>query len=59
MSLEASGEQAVARLNRVEKLWRKMKYEGMTCKARSSAVLEADVDQILAGFSSEYRMTFC
>jgi len=46
-------------LNRVEKLWHKMKYEWMAFKARSAATLEADVDKILAGFGSDYRMTFC
>ena len=46
-------------LNRIEKLWHKMKYEWMAFKARNSATLEADVDTILDGFGSDYRMTFC
>jgi transposase len=46
-------------LNRIEKLWHKMKYEWMAFKARNSAGLEADVDKILDGFGSHYRMTFC
>ncbi len=46
-------------LNRVEKLWHKMKYEWMAFKARNAATLEADVDKILSGFGSDYRMTFC
>jgi len=46
-------------LNRIEKLWHKMKYEWMAFKARNSAGLEADVDKILDGFGSDYRMTFC
>jgi len=46
-------------LNRIEKLWHKMKYEWMAFKARNSATLEADVDSILDGFGSDYRMTFC
>jgi transposase len=46
-------------LNRIEKLWHKMKYEWMAFKARNSAGLEADVDKILGGFGSHYRMTFC
>ncbi len=31
----------------------------MAFKARNSAGLEADVDKILDGFDSDYRMTFC
>jgi transposase len=42
-------------LNRIEKLWHKMKYEWMAFKARNSAGLEADVDKILDGFGSHYR----
>lgn len=45
-------------LNRVEKLWHKMKYEWMAFKARSVATLEADVEKILDGFGSDYRMIF-
>jgi hypothetical protein len=32
---------------------------GELFKARNSAGLEADVDKILDGFGSHYRMTFC
>jgi hypothetical protein len=46
-------------LNRIEKFWHKMKYEWMAFKARNIVTLEADVDQILNGFGSDYRMTFC
>jgi transposase len=46
-------------LNRIEKLWHKMKYEWMAFKASSATTLEADVDKILTGFGSDYRMTFC
>jgi hypothetical protein len=31
----------------------------MAFKARNIVTLEADVDQILNGFGSDYRMTFC
>jgi len=31
----------------------------MAFKARNAATLEADVDAILDGFGSKYRMTFC
>ena len=40
-------------LNRIEKLWHKMKYEWMAFKARSAALLEADVTEILDGFGSK------
>ncbi len=46
-------------LNRIEKLWHQMKYEWVAFKDRSAATLEADVDAILDGFGSKYRMTFC
>lgn len=46
-------------LNRIEKLWHKMKYQWMEFKARTAKTLEEDVDKILNGFGSEYRMTFC
>ena len=46
-------------LNRIEKLWHKMKYEWMAFKARSATTLEADVNKMLTGFGSDYRMTFC
>lgn len=46
-------------LNRIEKLWHKMKYEWMAFKARRSSELEADIDKILNGFGLDYRMTFC
>ena len=47
-------------LNRIEKLWHKIKYEWMEFKTRDDKTLEADVDKILDGFgSSDYQMTFC
>ena len=46
-------------LNRIEKLWHKMKYEWMGFKARTAASLEEDVVKILAGFGTEYQMNFC
>lgn len=45
-------------LNRIEKLWHKMKYQWMAFKARDPKTLEADVDKILTGFGSDYRLTF-
>ena len=46
-------------LNRIEKLWHKMKYVWMEFKTRDAQILEADIDKILNGFGSQdYRMTF-
>jgi hypothetical protein len=36
-----------------------MKYEWIAFKARSATTLEADVDKMLTGSASDYRMTFC
>ena len=46
-------------LNRIEKLWHKMKYEWLAFKARDAQTLEADVDTIPREFGSNYRFTFC
>ncbi len=46
-------------LNRIEKLWHKMKYEWMAFKARDAQTLEADVEEILAGFGERYKLDFC
>ena len=46
-------------LNRIEKLWHKMKYEWLAFKARDAETHEADVDAILQGFGEDYRFTFC
>jgi len=46
-------------LNRIEKLWHKMKYEWLAFKARDPQTLEADVDTILREFRLNYRFTFC
>jgi len=46
-------------LNRIEKLWHKMKYEWLAFKARDPQTREADVDTILREFRSNYRFTFC
>ncbi|WP_306427000.1 IS630 family transposase, partial [Burkholderia sp. HI2714] len=37
-------------LNRIEKLWHKMKYEWLAFKARDIQTLEEDVDTVLQGF---------
>lgn len=36
-----------------------MKYKWMAFKARDAGTLEADIDQILDGFGTDYRITFC
>lgn len=45
-------------LNRIEKLWHKMKYEWMAFKARDAKTLHADVEEILAGFGDKYMLSF-
>lgn len=45
-------------LNRIEKLWHKMKYEWMAYKSRDPQALQADVDDILEGFGKKYIMDF-
>jgi len=45
-------------LNRIEKLWHKVKYELMEFKTRNAQILEEDVSKILAGFGKDYVMTF-
>ena len=46
-------------LNRIEKLWHKMKYEWMAFKSRDAKTLEADVDEVVAGFGKKYKLDFC
>ena len=46
-------------LNRIEKLWHKMKYEWMAYKARDAHSLETDVEEILTGFGKKYFFDFC
>lgn len=46
-------------LNRIEKLWHKMKYEWMAYKARDAHALETDVEEILTGFGKKYFFDFC
>lgn len=45
-------------LNRIEKLWHKVKYELMGFKTRNAKTLEEDVRKILDGFGTDYGMTF-
>jgi transposase len=46
-------------LNRIDKLWHKMKYEWMAFKARDAKTLQADVEEILPGFGDKYTLSFC
>ena len=46
-------------LNRIEKRWHKMKYEGMAFKSRDAKTLEADVDEVVAGFGKKNKLDFC
>lgn len=46
-------------LNRIEKLWHKMKYEWMAYKARDAHTLETDVEEVLTGFGKKYFFDFC
>jgi transposase len=45
-------------LNRIEGLWRKMKYEWLAFKARNSETLVADLDSVICGFGSVYHYAF-
>ena len=46
-------------LNRIEILWKKMKYEWLPFQVFTPQELEQAIDQISAGFGSEYKLTFC
>lgn len=45
-------------LNRIERLWHKIKHTWMTPKHRDSKTLEADVDEIFNNFGSKYQLAF-
>jgi len=45
-------------LNRIETLWRLIKYSWLAAKQRTTEVLEADVSHILDNFGSTYKMNF-
>jgi len=45
-------------LNRIEILWKKMKYQWLPFKSFTPSELEQAIDVIQAGFGSEYRLTF-
>ena len=45
-------------LNRIEILWRKVKYEWLAFKTRDFKTLQTDLDDIFAKFGEHYRLTF-
>lgn len=45
-------------LNRIERLWHKMKYTWMAPKCRNSRELEADIDDMLSNFDTKYKFAF-
>jgi transposase len=46
-------------LNRIEMLWRKIKYEWLPFQSFSPDELENAIDAIGTGFGSQYQFTFC
>lgn len=46
-------------LNRIEMLWRKMKYQWLPFKSFTPIELEQAIESIGTGFGSEYTLTFC
>lgn len=45
-------------LNKIERLWHKMKYTWMQAKRRTKADLEKDVTEIIDGLGSKYQFAF-
>jgi transposase len=46
-------------LNRIELVWKKMKYEWLPFKSFTPTELEEAIDHIVDHFGSEYHLTFC
>lgn len=46
-------------LNRIEILWRKIKYEWLDFRKHARVELEEALDRIQAGFGKDYNLTFC
>ena len=46
-------------LNRIEILWKKMKYEWLPFKSFTPDELEQAINKIQDGFGTEYQLTFC
>jgi transposase len=47
------------KLNRIELLWHKMKYEWLLFKTFTPDEFEQAIDEIGAGFGSKYTLIFC
>jgi len=47
------------KLNRIEMLWRKIKYEWLPCQSFSPDELENAIEEIGQGFGDLYKLTFC
>lgn len=45
-------------LNKIERLWQKMKYNWMIAKRRTKKELENDIENIISGFGVKYRFDF-
>lgn len=45
-------------LNRIERLWHKMKHTWLTPKCRDKQTLEADVEEIVDNYGSKYQFSF-
>ena len=45
-------------LNRIERLWHKIKHTWMDVKCRDSATLEADIENIFSNFGSKFIFSF-
>lgn len=46
-------------LNRIEILWKKMRYEWLPFQSFTPAELEEAISKIASGFGTEYKLTFC
>lgn len=45
-------------LNRIERLWHKIKYTWMSAKRRTKSDLEDDFGEIIDGFGKKYKFEF-
>ena len=45
-------------LNRIERLWHKMKYTWMVPKQRDAQALESDIDNMLEKFGTKFKFSF-
>jgi len=45
-------------LNRIEGLWKKIKYSWMGAKCRNSEMLQNDIEAFLSNFETKYKYAF-